>query len=457
MRLLGNLNAEDRISIAKIHVLRNSPFFSYLVEHLNYEKKEIGTCGVDSEGNFYYDENFVNRLDKKKLAGVFLHETLHLALGHPARAKGKNLYVNGMSLWNIATDIVVNNLIDLNAREWVELPEGAILPKGNSITIFGITIEDISEKSAEEIYWELAEKLKQQLGEPQPVFSQNGEGESEKGGGEGDNEDKENKDDNDEGNGDKGDEQKKEKKRIGKGWKTKGKVKRFDKHEDWGKKKSEENKGKGKRKDWGKILTEAYNYAKQRGEAPAGFEREFEVLKKGKVNWRAIIRQSVKSQIPADYTWTSPNRKYISNEVYLPSIKREGIEITFAIDTSGSMSEEELSQIITEIISIARSFSIVKARVITHDSEVQDDYEVRNGNIAKIKKLKIHGGGGTSHIPLFEYIEKKYPRTKLLISFTDGYSAFPDKTKIKTIFALTGIHVPSSEMPKWAMKVIEID
>ena len=466
-----NLTLDDRISRAKINVLRNSPFFSYLVEHLIFNKVNWGTCAVDNKRNFYYNPDFLKKLNEKEMSGTFLHEVLHLALGHPFRARGKNLWIGNVSLWNIATDIVVNNIIVMNGGEWAKVPKGAIIPQNNSIKIFEVKIENISEKSAEDIYYELAEKLKQKYGDPQ-VYNYNiGQGE-----------DKENKQGNGEGK-DKGEnkeqgeqgEDKKKKKENSKGQEKKGeekqrkvrgwqdvKGKEFDKHM-WDKRdgKEEGNKEDAEKweNEWKRILAEAKEYAKQRGDIPAGMEREFKALNKPKVNWRAILRQTVRSQIPSDYTYSHNNRKYAWQDYFVPAVLREGIEVTVAIDTSGSISNEDLGDIITEIIEIARSFSSVKMRLITHDAEVHDDYEIRNGNIAKIKKLKIHGGGGTSHIPLYEYIRKKYPKTKLLISFTDGYSEFPENRKdiVPTIFVLGGVHVSPKEMPKWALKIIELE
>jgi predicted metal-dependent peptidase len=47
---------------------------------------------------------------------------------------------------------------------------------------------------------------------------------------------------------------------------------------------------------------------------------------------------------------------------------------------------------------------------------------VGNGNIAKIKQLKVKGGGGTSHKPVFEYIQKNISDCRVALFLTDGYS-----------------------------------
>ena len=102
----------------------------------------------------------------------------------------------------------------------------------------------------------------------------------------------------------------------------------------------------------------------------------------------------------------------------------------FPIDTSGSISDHELKEFLSEIVNIAKSFANVNMRVITCDCQIYDDYTIENGNIEKIMNIKIKGGGGTSHIPVFEYVSKNYPNARILICFTDGYTEVPEKNPL---------------------------
>jgi predicted metal-dependent peptidase len=49
------------------------------------------------------------------------------------------------------------------------------------------------------------------------------------------------------------------------------------------------------------------------------------------------------------------------------------------------------------------------------------------------------GGGGTSFIPVFEYVNVEARDAKLLIYFTDGYGSFPEPhdVEIPTIWVST--------------------
>ncbi len=54
-----------------------------------------------------------------------------------------------------------------------------------------------------------------------------------------------------------------------------------------------------------------------------------------------------------DITWAKPNRRFIDDGHYFPSHKREGIEhLVIAVDTSGSVSDRELVQFMSETIEI---------------------------------------------------------------------------------------------------------
>jgi hypothetical protein len=63
---------------------------------------------LDAAGRvlFAFNPEFFDRLDDEQLIFVLLHESLHLALGHPRRRQDR-LSV----LWNIATDLVVNQFL----------------------------------------------------------------------------------------------------------------------------------------------------------------------------------------------------------------------------------------------------------------------------------------------------------------------------------------------------------
>ena len=424
------METTELISKAKYQLFRGFPFFSYLVDNLTItEMKEIPTMGVDGKGNVYYNNDFIQKIcpnnDIKTLIGVLTHEALHLVFEHPKRGKGRKEMVDNVTLWNIAGDIYINNIILLNkdANIPMELPAEGILPMNDEIEMWGTKIVNISQKTTEDIYDELKQAIKQQLQNQKQSGKGKGEGTP---------------------------------------------VSGFDEHMDWDKESSDSADGKestGKEcpcreseKDWKKILADAQTMAQQRGNLPVGMEREINQLRKSKINWKHFLQKAIRSSIPQDYTWGKPNKKYIGEGVYLPSTYGESIKVLFSIDTSGSISKEDLTDSISEIIAISKCYSGIEFRFLTHDIDVYEDIAVYNGNTKKMLQTPISGGGGTSHKPLYEHIKKKgYNRqTKLLISFTDGYSDFPSRLPIPTIFCLTKNHISKKDLPKDSMAIIEM-
>jgi predicted metal-dependent peptidase len=451
------ISHEDRISKAKIALYRTFPFFSFLVENMSIsaDKDKVPTMGVNNLSQCFYNPDFLKTLSNDEVMGVLCHEVMHLAYNHPERGQHRRIMVGNISLWNIAIDLVVNQVLVVNN---IKLPDKGLIPSNNGYEFAGYQIDDISEKSGEDIYEELKKYFQQ-------MSKQKQKGQGGKGKGQGNSDGKGNQKGQggitvtvpeDEKTGfdehsfeEKGEGQEGEGSSSGNG-KEKGELK--------------EGKGSGsipsdkkEEKDWSKITATAYNYAKQRGTEPAGMGREFQVYNKSYINWRAYLRKEISKRVPKDYCWSKPSKKYLSQNIYLPHVKGESVKVLFSIDTSGSISGEELSKFVTEILAVARSFSDIEFRVLTHDAEVHDDYYIANGNVNKIKAMNLHGGGGTDHNPLYNFIKNKgYNKVNdILFSFTDGYSSYPDRPNIDTIFILAGQY-DKSAIPKWNKGIVEL-
>ena len=357
-------------------------------------------------------------------------------------------------LWNIAIDLVVNNIL---VNSGLIPPKNICVPKDDMYEFAGITITDISKKSSEEIYEDLKKSMFDKQNEQQKKKKGN------KSSSDGEESDEEG-DDKSKGNGKQtGSLEVYVPKEEAEGLDTH----EFDKKESDIEKEAQDSKGNGKgksnpqpsttEKDWARINATAYNYAKQRGKIPAGLGREFEIYNKNYINWYAILSRQIQRSMPQDFVWSKPNRKYISQKLYLPSVVGEHPVVLIAIDTSGSVDPHTLSIFMTGIISLARSFPGAEIRVITHDAKVHDDYLIKNGNVSKIMNIKIHGLGGTDHNPLFDYIkEKRYNKSNnLLFSLTDAMSSYPIKPCINTFFILAGYYDRRC-VPKWNKGIIEI-
>ena len=103
---------DERIEQLKIDILRNKPFFGYVVPRLTISKmsplyeKLIGTACIDARGNIEYSEAWFKTLTDEQIIGVLCHELLHYVLHHFTRSEGFNTQVA-----NIAQDLVINDIL----------------------------------------------------------------------------------------------------------------------------------------------------------------------------------------------------------------------------------------------------------------------------------------------------------------------------------------------------------
>ena len=418
-----HLSIEDKIIKVKVLLQKENPFFAYILSHLRIHKsKDVPTMGVNAKGDLYYNEDFVKSLSLPELKGVLAHETLHVVFEH--------MIIRGQRepmIWNIAADLVVNKVLKENN---FKLIEGALVPYYDSFelpTEPPIKIEDISKKTSFQIYEEI-EKHKNK--------SNNGNG---NGNGNGKSK-KRNKGAGSNGNGDSSG--------SGNGFERMDKQ-RFDKHIL-----SSETEVNEQEKDkWKQVAIDAWYAAQSKGNVPGGMERFIKGLLKPKVNWKQQLHRFIKRMDISGWNWNLPSKRSQAIGVYMPRIKRERVDLIVTIDTSGSIDDSTLKQFLSEMISIVKSRRNVRGYVLVGDMNVNEVYPIQNGNIKKLMTMKFKGGGGTSHIPFYEWIKEHKPNTKLVINLTDGYTDFPEGDLIKpTLWVLT---IKGAEIPFG--KVIYLD
>jgi predicted metal-dependent peptidase len=186
-------------------------------------------------------------------------------------------------------------------------------------------------------------------------------------------------------------------------------------------------------------------------------ERFAEELRKVDIDWRVLLRKYLQALIPRDSDWSKRSKKSITSGYYLPATYKEKIEVAIGIDTSGSIGKEEIDTFLSEMISMAKSYrEVIDMDCLTHDTEVQSSLSVKNGNIEKIKKFNIRGGGGTSHKAIFEDIANKHRKCKCAVFFTDGYSDLEEIDMKKYPFGKIIIISKGGQIPNINDKSVKI-
>jgi predicted metal-dependent peptidase len=163
----------------------------------------------------------------------------------------------------------------------------------------------------------------------------------------------------------------------------------------------------------------AAEFAKSRGNMPGGLEGLIKAVGAPIVNWKAYIQEFVKGSRPDNYTWARANRKMLVNHgVYMPRIQLQGAGIgVLSIDTSGSVSDDELRSFVKEIIGMIELCNPDRLYIIQHDAIVQKVDEWEAG--MDFDGLKIKGRGGTCIQPVFRKLEDIDDEINWMIVFSD--------------------------------------
>ena len=185
-----------------------------------------------------------------------------------------------------------------------------------------------------------------------------------------------------------------------------------------------------------KTKTEMEN-GKEWGNMPDDFKRYIDELLDPKLSWQEILMKYMDSYTKGDYSYVRPNKRFMPG-VYLPTQNEPTIgELTVAIDTSGSITDKELQEILSEVENIRRTHNPTKLTMIACDTRVHEVHEV--DQFTDITALKFTGGGGTSFKPVLDLVKKNPPA--VLLYFTDLWAEnITDEPGFDTIWICNSDH-----------------
>ena len=401
----------EKIEKVSAEWVTTAPFFSeFLLRFYYYECDErelmMPTMGVGVEGGkikLYYTKKFLDSLKKEELYFVLVHEILHLLSLHSERKLNRD-----DTIWNIACDSIINyNIKNICiSRSYLKPLPGT--PTLDDARKLGYKGEEISECLYEWLVNKYEEYKKQHDGDIniEAIFGSSGK---EKSG--------------------------KKSSAAGKGKKGKGDrddntikklFKAFDTHEKLAKKLTEIDK---------QAIQEAINSAKIRGWGSisgTGLDVIRELVRAGQLNWKQLLRKYTER-----WTWGKSNYKYKTwsrrnrRQLPIPGFKRLHNDIVIAIDTSGSISYDDIKDFMSEIEKIARDKD--RLTLIECDCEIKHVYN--NYRRGDYRKIKIHGRGGTDFQPVFDWMTENKKEKALLIYFTDLWASHDINTYgIKSIW-----------------------
>lgn len=358
---------DKKIVRAKVQLMLDRPFYGSLVARLQLKEWDKELFATDGEFLFVPKEH---TYDDETLESVVAHETWHCALLHPFRRSKRDPL-----RWNVACDYVINDLL---VRDGFKIGSTWLQPEPQYMGL-----------SAEQVY----EKLPASVKLPDWLMDildrvEGGRGDA-KGKGKG----KKGKDDKTEGAGE-------------------------------GKSNSELEQ------EWKEIL--ASSIEQGRGYLPAGFEEQLTEYMFPQIPWQTLLfRHLQTSKGTQDFRSYPFNRSHIWRGIFLPSLQGDFIELNVAWDTSGSMSNKELSEGLSETIGMCSNFGGYLIHLYMCDADVHQVIDIED--VTEIPKVAV-GRGGTSFIPVFDKMKELELDGHPLVYFTDLEGSFPLEPKDDTFW-----------------------
>ncbi len=175
-----------------------------------------------------------------------------------------------------------------------------------------------------------------------------------------------------------------------------------------------------------KVITTARQLERMRGKLPGHLQTIVESMLEPEIRWQELLAQFVTRCYGGSRRWLPPNRRYVSQGLYLQSSRKECLRAVVAIDTSGS-TENDLPKFLAELDSLLKSFGNYELTVVQADNEVKsvltfDDAAPYDHSM----KWSFKGLGGTDFRPVFSYVASN-PQLdpSCLIYVTDGRGPAP--------------------------------
>ena len=183
---------------------------------------------------------------------------------------------------------------------------------------------------------------------------------------------------------------------------------------------------------------------KNKGNLPGWMKGMVDEICAPKVDWKDRLRKFFSAQVPTDFTWTKPNRRFVHMNIYLPGMTKEGIgEGVIFVDTSGSCYLDR-PQFWSEINSILDDLKPERVHVVQCDAAVGDIRTYEQGDPID---LNVFGGGGSDFRPAFKAVASSEITPVWAVCLTDGEIDFPIDAPPYPLLVVSTTKAPG---PVWA-------
>lgn len=396
-----------KLAAARTRLILDKPFLGALV--LRLPMIEAGpwcrTTATDMK-SFYYNPAYIDKLSLSQVEFVLAHEALHCALTHFTR-RGHRI----QRKWDLACDFAINPIL---MNDGLKPPPEAVV------------LNQFENMSAEEIYPCLDDSLDNETLD-QHLYDNNAEGGQ---GGQSNEPPPEDSPQDNQGQSGGGAQPQNQDKQEG-GGSAKPQPQQGESGAKGGESNEEEalpvpltaQEREELAQKWQQYLASAAQQAQQAGKLGGAMTRLVDAWLEPKLPWRSLLAHYFFDQARNDYNYMRPSRR--EGDMILPSLKSSQCDLVVAIDTSGSIGEEELSEFLSEINAIKGALT-VRITLLACDAKLAEDgpWVFEPWEEFRLPRA-FQGGGGTDFAPVFDWVENQNLRPDALVYFTDADADFP--------------------------------
>ncbi len=379
---------ETKLSRARTRLILDKPFLGALVLRLPLAAADPQWCQTTATDarKLYYNADYIDALSLDQVQFVLSHEALHCALSHFARREHRN-----KTRWDVACDYAINPLL---LNDGLIPPPGALQEAGFE----GMTAEEIypyiDENTAEQ---PMDQHLYDTAAEQPPPPGDTGQ-----------------KPQNAHPSGDESDP---------------GENRQGERDQPAGgapqPRPLTATEQASLQIQWQQRLAGAAQQAMQAGKLGGALGRMIDHLLQPQLPWRMLLARYLTTIARDDYSYARPSRR--EGSAILPSLRSSQVDVVVALDTSGSITEKELTQFVGEIDALKGQ---LRARItlLACDAELAGDspWTFEPWETFKLPR-QFKGGGGTRFGPVFQWVAGQDQEPDLLVYFTDANGDFPQQ------------------------------
>lgn len=189
-------------------------------------------------------------------------------------------------------------------------------------------------------------------------------------------------------------------------------------------------KGDLKTPNWADISNQALSRSKLSDKA----KRLVKALKTSEplVDWKKELKKFFDNTFRSS-EWVLPNKRFLAGGDMIYGRKETGEDtlktIVAAVDTSGSISKEQVKAFVNEIMYLCKTFDADKTIIIYCSDDIDNVDIVKKGGQPDLTKIASTGGNAKGFIPPFQWVEKNKIKPSIFIYLTDTGGEMPDPYK----------------------------